>query len=133
VWYGTPDSGSGLHYPVQQAIDPAFGSYATTDGDVSGQHAGNFVAMQNGCFKVTDPHYGTYTVCKGGEVSHNSRICYFGDSGGPVYVRQSNGKVLAAGTIIAIDTTKGQAGYQCYFQELAYALGTANLKLDTAG
>jgi hypothetical protein len=131
VWNGAANSDT--DYSVVNSITPAGGSLMAFDGDVTKQVTDNTVGMVNGCTSVTDPYYGSYTVCDAGEAADSTsgpKICQDGDSGGPAYVRQPNGtSVAAAGTIVST----ADNGHQCYFQEMASELSTANLNLDKTG
>lgn len=122
VWNDT----TGASLSVNGYIDAEPGDYVTVDGQTNGAHSDNLV--QSGG-STTCVHYGSYFTCHAIVISTGSNnYCPPGDSGGPVFVRESDGHhIKAAGMILGYDNT--QTGDVCYAQQVFWIRSEAKVDL----
>jgi hypothetical protein len=106
IWAGAVDeTGNGVgefSRPVKSKTSPAEGAVVCTSGAFSGERCNITVRRVN----VTIPVAGRQLTGQVmAEQNQRTNAAGEGDSGGPVYLRRSDGGVSAEGTITAIDTT----------------------------
>jgi hypothetical protein len=126
VWGDT-----GTYDPFTIFVPPA-GQYLCFDGadpkpdSPSGLECGVQVTEQGPfCIITTDG----LTHCQLGEAyDQNREVCLGGDSGGPVFQRQSSGNRVEA---VGIITADGPGGHTCYYTLITAIMSTTNTHLDT--
>jgi hypothetical protein len=123
VWYG--DNATHL---VISWCDCNVGQNVTFDGATTQEVTDSYVEHQDVCVLGGQWSDG-YTRCHMQQARNTTTICQDGDSGGPVYQRQSGG-VYATGTIVGGEYREG--GYQhCYYDRFQHVLSSTNASLYT--
>jgi hypothetical protein len=122
TWYEGPSIGMNNGYARTLVGQCAcgVGQYVTMDGASTGEATGNYVSRVDFCQKFNDG----LTRCHLNYASNPNGhvICQGGDSGGPVYQRESDVTyVLATGLIVGYNTTS-----DCYYHDIADVLSEVN-------
>lgn len=127
VWYESSSIGTshGYLHSVTGACNCYKGQLVAMDGSANGQQPDFAVQWAGpGCIPGG-------TTC-GAEYATNSSEsgCVAGDSGSPVYQRESNGvDVLAVGLALAQGSNAGE----CYYQTVGTIAGDASVEIKTGG
>lgn len=133
VWYEGPDigtnTGSTQHVAAICSWCDKVNELVTIDGADSGQVPHNTVTHVDDCFQLRrEDDAGVYHwTCHLNQVKSFDQdvACDFGDSGGPVYQRSSNGEVFAAGVLVGGNNW----GDICVYHDMGRVLNRTNATL----
>jgi hypothetical protein len=138
IWddIGSGFSASGTQWAIGGQMTPMAGDFLSKDGTFGGANFRHPVtkAGSSTCFVESEPSSGTLTVCNAIILQDVGQFCQGGDSGGPIFQRQSTaGVVLAAGILQSGSYDSSTGVDTCAGQEISHVESTAHINLLQTG